>query len=194
MKKLIAIVLAGCTLVISHGFQNLAAADDEVPLRKLAGTYANTAQGSAFLCFVNAPPYPLAACGSTGSIGVPIAILQVGAITYDTKGNSCATLTETDNDLPVGASPPGVFVFRVAGKIASYDPTTGTGDTSFTQYVGGQCQGASFDSTGATAINTGTYHFAVSNNGKRIDGVLTSVINPVGAIGGFSIPFTFLRQ
>jgi hypothetical protein len=63
MKKLMMILFAGCALVLSQGFRNLAAADAGIPLRKLAGTYSNTAQGSVFLCFVNAPPYPLATCG-----------------------------------------------------------------------------------------------------------------------------------
>jgi hypothetical protein len=92
----------------------------------------------------------------------------------------------------VNANPTGVSVFHVTGKITSYDPTTGTGDAGFTEYSGGQCHGSAFDSTGATAVNSGTDHFVVSNRGKRIDGVLTSLTNP--AIGAFSFPFTLLRQ
>ncbi|HEV8715285.1 MAG TPA: hypothetical protein VGX03_20945 [Candidatus Binatia bacterium] len=79
------------------------------------------------------------------------------------------------------------------GKITSYDPRTGTGDKSETNYAGGQCHGASFDKTGATAVGTGSSHFAVSNHGKRIDGMVTS-LSTDPTVSGFSVPFTFLRQ
>jgi hypothetical protein len=75
-----------------------------------------------------------------------------------------------------------------------YDPTTGTGDGSFTNYFGGTCHGATFDSTGATAVATGTYHFVASKGGKQIDAVVTSLTNSVGSFGGFSITATVLRQ
>jgi len=194
MKKLVVILLAGCTLVISQGFKEVTAHQGWTPLEDLAGTYALTAQGSFFFCFTSAPPFPAAACGSPGPAGIPVSAVEVGVITSDTAGNSCETFTQVNNDLPVSAVPPGVSVFRVTATVTSYDPTTGLGDTSWTEYVGGQCHGATFESKGATTINTGTYHFAVSNRGKRLDGVVTSLINPEGAIGGFSLPFTFLRH
>src|SRR5262252_4884521 len=150
MKKLIMIVLTGCVLVLSQGLSKAAADDeraegftgDRIPLRALAGTYAVTEHGSVFVCVGNAPPFPLAKCGSEGSIGIPLDILEVGAITYDTAGNSCETFTQVNNDLPVSAVPPGVSVFRVTATVTSYDPTTGLGDASWTEYVGGQCHGA----------------------------------------------------
>jgi hypothetical protein len=79
------------------------------------------------------------------------------------------------------------------GKITSYDPRTGTGDKSETNYAGGQCHGATFDSTGATAVGTGASHFVVSNNAKRIDGVVTS-LSTDPTVSGFSVTLTFLRQ
>ena len=197
MKKLWVIVLAGWVFVMSQGFRTVAA-DDEgtqgIPLRKLAGTYSATVQGSFFLCFVNAPPFPLAKCGSPGSIGVPLSFLEVGVATRDAEGNTCATLTETVADLPVDISPPFVAVRHSVGRVTSYDPTTGTGDGSVTSYAGGQCHGSTFDSTGATVVSTSTSHFAASNRGKRVDEVATSLTDPVGAVGDFSASATELRE
>jgi hypothetical protein len=41
---------------------------------------------------------------------------------------------------------------HTVGKITNYDPSTGTGDATFTGYFGGTCHGALFDKTGATEI------------------------------------------
>jgi hypothetical protein len=192
MKKLM-IVLAACVVVIGLGFKQVTADQGWTPLEQVAGTYAFTDQGSIAVC-LDQQTFALVHCGSAGSIVAPLSILHVGVITYDIEGNSCEKFTETETHLPVNASPPAVFVLHVAGKITNYDPTTGTGDASFTEYVGGQCHGATFDSKNATVAGTGTYHFAVSNRGKRIDAVLTSIVNPANAIGGFSFSSTALRE
>ena len=195
MKKLMVLLLAGCVLVLSPGFRTVAVGDqDEIPLSKLAGTYAVTGQGSIFFCFEPTPPFPPAECGSTGSTGLPFSLLLLGAVTRDAQGNSCATFTQTFADLPVDISPPFSSVVHNVGKVTSYDPTTATGDTSVTSYAGGQCHGATFDSTGATVQSTSTNHIAASDRGKRVDGVVTSLTNAVGSIGGFSISFTQLHH
>jgi hypothetical protein len=197
MKKLMVILLAGCVLIISQGVREAIADEEEtngLPLRALAGTYAATSQGSIVFCFQDTSPFPPAKCGSKGSTGVPFSLLQVGAVTRDTKGNACATLTETLADLPVNTSPPFVVVIHNVGKITNYDPATGTGDVSVTIYSGGKCKGTIFDSTGATVEATTTSHFAASNHGKRVDFISTSATNSVGSIGGFSASGTQLRQ
>lgn len=202
MKKLIVIVLVGCALVINPGFQKVAPADgfagseEGTSLHKLAGTYAFTGHGSVAVC-LDQQTFSLVQCGTAGSIVVAFTSQAVGGQTFDAKGNSCATFTETEVSSPVGASPTTVVEFHSVGKVTSYDPTTGTGDASFTNYSGGKCKDSTFDSTGATVTVSGTNHFAVSNSGKRIDFVTTSLslTTPVvGAIGGFSISFTALRD
>jgi hypothetical protein len=197
MKKLMVILLASYALVISQGVREVIADEEEphgLPLSALAGTYAATFQGSIVFCFQDTPPFPPAKCGSTGSTGVPFSLLQVGAVTRDTKGNACATLTETLADLLVNTSPPFVLVIHTVGKVTSYDPTTGTGDVSVTIYSGGKCKGTIFDSTGATVQATTTSHFAASNHGKRVDFISTSATNSVGSIGGFSSSGTQQRH
>ena len=158
----------------------------------MAGTYSATVQGTVFVCSqANAP----AECGSPGSTGVPISILHIGVFTLDAAGNGCATLTGTYHHSPVDASPTAVNVFHSVSKITNYNPRTGTGDKSFTDYTGGQCHGATFDSTGATVGDHGTERIAVSSRGKRIDTVVTSDTDaPVNDIGGISLSATLLRD
>ena len=202
MKKLMVLLLAGCLGVLSPGFSKVTADDDltgfidggQIPLSRLAGTYAATLHGSLALCLENTPPHAPAACGSPTSIVVPLTLQDVGAQTRDAEGNGCGTITETEANFPLDVSPPAVFVDHVVTKDTHYDPTLGTGDGDFTSYFGGQCHGATFDRTGATLAATGTYHYAASNRGRRIDVVLTSAISPVGAIGDFSLSGTNLRH
>jgi hypothetical protein len=194
MKKLWVILLAGCALVISQGFREVAADQGYTPLEQLAGTYSETVRGSYFLCLAHAEPSPPANCGSPGSTGVPINALAVGASTFNAEGNGCVTWTETDSDSPVDASPPTVFVVHQTAQTTNYDPTTGTGDGNFTNYFGGKCNGSTFDSTNATVASTGTYHFVVTERGKRVESIVTSLTTPGGAIGDFSISGTALRE
>jgi hypothetical protein len=201
MKKLLGVVLAGCALGLSLGAREVAAGQGFTPPAALAGTYAITAHGSVFFCVQSTPPYLPAQCGSPGVLRFPLTVQDVGTVTQDEQGNACATLTETNSDHPVDPSPPFVIVFHQVSKATSYDPTTGEGDVSFTTYVGGQCTvgpfggtGTTFDSTGALVANTGTAHFVASNNGARLDVVITSLTSPQGAIGDFSLSGTALRQ
>jgi len=57
--------------------------------------------------------------------------------------------------------------------ITSYDPTTGSGTGSGKQYVGGSCNGAVFDSAGATKVADFTFSFDVSDSGDRIESIIT---------------------
>lgn len=102
---------------------------------------------------------------------------------------------EVDSNLPVDASPPLVTPNEdSAGKLLNYDSTTGTGDISFITYTGGTCHGATFDSTDATELSSGTIHFVVTNNGNRIDFLATKLTNSTSSIGDFSLSGTDLRQ
>jgi hypothetical protein len=94
----------------------------------------------------------------------------------------------------VNAIHPLIQLLHGVGKVVSYDSKTGTGDSSFTVYTGGQCDGATFDHTGATKIASGTDHFVVTADGSRIDFVTTSANTPSNAIASFSTSGTNLRQ
>jgi hypothetical protein len=75
----------------------------------------------------------------------------------------------------------------------SFDPTTGSGTASFSDYVGGSCNGAVFDGTG-TLAGTGTHSFFASDSGNRIERITTSFSVVAGTVKGFVFSATFIRQ
>jgi len=79
------------------------------------------------------------------------------------------------------------------GNVRDYDSTTGIGDASYTVYYGGKCIAATFDSTGATKCCSYTTHFVVTDQ-NRVDSIFTTLTDPVGGLGGFSLSKTELRQ
>lgn len=198
MKRLFIVVAAAFALFIDRG---LTAADGGgIPLSALAGKYSLVIQGSEAVCF-NLNTGNLALCSDVGIVaGVrafPVTVLQVGEATRDAEGNSCATVTLVSSDLPVDASPPEVTGgVHIVGKVVTYDPSTGTGDSSVASYSGGKCDGAIFDDTGATKTVTSKSHLAASEQGKRIDTLTTSLtaLVPLNYVGDFSISATQRKQ
>lgn len=193
MKKLSMILLigiAGFALLAIQGSRGAVADDHGISLEELAGNYAVTLQGSITICF-DMTPKPVD-CKAVGAMAKPFTLLQVGENTRDANGNACATFTVVRTTLPVDNTPPVVRVIRAVATVASYDPATGTGDQNVTTYSGGTCNGASFDSMGATATGTNRAHFAASNDGRRIDLVLTENVMYVTGTTGNSIGAFFL--
>ena len=172
-------------LVMLAPFASQKALADGIPIR--AGTYSVTTTGSIAVCIKPTTPFPEEACTTKGVFVAPVTVLSVGHGTGDAEGG-CQSIVETDSDFPVDASPPLVTPNEhVTYTITDYDPNTGTGDDSFIGYVGGHCNGTSFDKTGATEVSSGTGHFTVSENGNRVDGLATKLINPTNSIGDFSL-------
>lgn len=180
-------IAAGQTAVAAKG----GAGPEGIPLP--SGQFSFTTQGTEALCFIPGTETS-EACSTSGVLVVPITLLDTGAGSYDTVGNGCFQFTEVDTVLPVNAIPPLVQHLQSVGNVTSYDSITGTGDVSFTVYSGGRCNGATFDSTGATELASGTEHFAVTAGGSRIDSITTSGTSPASAIASFSISETFLKQ
>jgi hypothetical protein len=166
--------------------------DHGIPLP--AAQFSSTVQGSFAIC-LNPTTFAQESCSTSGVLAIPLSYLATGASTQDNEGNSCGTFTQVVSDLPVDASPPTVTAnTHVTGKLLNYDSTIGAGDTSFTAYTGGTCNGVTFDSTGATVVSNGTSHFVVTDDGKRIDFLFTTLINSTSSIGDFSLSGTDLRQ
>ena len=170
---------------------------DNYSLEELAGNYAVTLQGSITTC-VDPTAKPID-CKAPTATAIPFTVLQVGENTRDENGNACATFTVVRTTLPVDNKLPKVGVIRAVATVASYDPATGTGDQNVITYSGGTCNGASFDSMGAPPTGTNSAHFAVSNDGRRIDLVLTSNVSYVtgitgNSIGAFSLSAIQLKQ
>jgi hypothetical protein len=193
MKKLFMILVAIFASVISENLSRVAAGEGEIPLSVLAGGYASTVQGSIAVCLD--PTTSLEeSCTTAGALVIRSTSLAVGKITIDNQGILCAEYSQVISNLPVGASPPRVRAVNIDAKTLNYDPASGTGDWPYTSYSGGKCNGATFDSMGATLRGTGTVHFVASGNGKRIDGIFTADTDAVGGIGDFSLSTLNLKQ
>ena len=111
MKKLLVVLVAAFVLVMSQGLREVAAdGDNGIPLKALAGKYADTLHGSFALCLDPTNNFAEISCASSKAVVFPQTTEHVGNETDDKKGNSCETYTETDTDLPPDLSPPFVAV------------------------------------------------------------------------------------
>ena len=189
------VLIAGCVFFVGLGSSDAVAG--KIPLQSLAGTFTLTGGGSFAVCTGPAPTFTEIACSSFvegTDFFFPQTMAEVGIDTVDAQGNSCATGTETVSDFPVDFSPPEVTTFNSVSHLKDYDPSTGVGDATGTSYTGGSCNGAVFNSSGATEISTFMAHFVASDNGKRLDYLITALQDPVGGIGDFSLTFTALAR
>ena len=175
-----------------------------VTLASLAGKFASKGSGSYTICF--GANLSTVDCASSPHQEVPFNMTSVAHGTRDAAGNSCGVtaLTITPTDARVF----GAYFTRLnfartsVSTTTSFDPTTGSGSAEFSQYHGGSCAGAAFDSTGAILTNTGTQSFMVSDSGNRIDAIVTSfsmVTSPFGVAGSMketmpAIKFTSIRE
>ena len=192
MKAGYAVLLVVLAALAGLTQKAIAGGESGIPLP--TGQFSQTFQGSFALC-LNPTTFAEESCSTSGVLVVPLSILTNGVVTADAAGNGCATLAEVVSDLPVNASPPTVIPNEHSvSKLLNYDSTTGTGDVSFTNYTGGTCNGATFDSTGATETASGTDHLVVTDGGKRVDFLITNVTDSTGGIGDFSAFGTWLRQ
>ncbi len=186
------VILTGFAVVLSQ--KAVAAKGDGGGIPSPSGQFSTTLQGSLAIC-LNPSTFAQESCSTSGALVVPLSVLFNGAGTFDAAGNACIAGTEVDSDLPVDVSPPFVTANEhVTGKTLNYDSTTGTGDGSFTGYIGGKCNGTAFDNTGATQISTGTDHFVVTAGGSRVDFLFTSLTNAASSIGDFSLSGSDVRQ
>jgi hypothetical protein len=171
-------------------------AQGQIPLP--VGQYSNTGQGSLTVC-VNPNTLQPEACGTAGELIVPVIIVRAGVSTIDQQENYCVNAVDvaTPNIPPLYpiVMPPIVTVdLHVAGKVLDYDPSTGSGDFTFTTFSGGTCTGGTFNSTGATERSSGSGHFVVTESGSRFDDIATKITTPANSIAGFSYSATSLRQ
>ena len=196
MKKLFLIVIAGFALVLAHDFNADGGDGGRIPLSKLAGKYSVTFPPGGFFVTCFKPDFSATeSCSTPGAIPITENGDTVGQKTQDKEGDSCAKFTGAFVVLgQPSPNPPLVLVFFSVSKVTDYDPATGSGDFSFTNYLGGKCVGSNFDSTGATLGQTGTAHFVASDDGKRVDVATTTFTDAVGDLGAFIIPSVQLKQ
>jgi hypothetical protein len=151
-------------------------------LASLAGKFASKGSGSFTLCFGEGSTTEVD-CASAPHEEVPFKLTAVAYNILDAAGNSCGVTTSTIalTDQVSGATfPAAVNITRLnftrtnVSTTTSFDPTTGSGSSSFSQYHGGRCAGAGFDSTGAILTGTGTQSFTVHDSGNRIENIVTT--------------------
>jgi hypothetical protein len=163
---------------------------NDVTLASLAGKFTQTGSGYFTVCFTDNFTTPVD-CASALHQEVRFDVTAVSHVTRDAAGNSCAVTTETStptNGPDYGARFPARMNFTRTNvsTTTSFDPMTGSGSSSFSQYLGGHCNGAVFDSTGAVLTGTGTQSFMVSDSGNRIETIITRfsvVTNAFGVAG-----------
>ena len=203
MKLLIAtglgLVLFMATMVggpvkVSH------AQDDQggVTLASLAGKFSARGNGFFTLCF-NAGFTALVDCASAPPHVVPFNQTCISHGTNDAAGNGCSVQTCTN--APVfGTTHPANVAPRTNVSTFSFDPKTGSGTSSGSSYVGGSCNGAVFDSTGATKVADFTNSFDVSDSGNRFEIIntgytaVTSAFSVAGSVTGLVFSQTSIRQ
>ena len=178
------------------------AQDDEggVTLADLAGKFSARGGGFETVCF-NATGTALANCASVPPAQlVPFNVAFISHSTRDAAGNACFVFTTTSARV-FGArnATAAARVISVATN-TSFDPKTGSGTASFSNYHGGSCNGAAFDSTGATLTVTGTVSYDVSDSGNRIEYIVTgftavdSAFSTAGSQNGVVFSNTAIRQ
>ncbi len=193
MKRLFLVLSVSFVLIMAHD-SKVAQADGVggIPLFNLVGKYATTSQGSTTICFK--PDFSgTESCSTSGAVPIAGNGISVGQTTFAADGSGCGTATSTFS-FPGDPLPTTGTVAHSAIKLIDYDPATGSGDQSITNYTGGKCVGAEFDSTSATVLNTLTIHLVASDGGRRIDIVVTTQTDPVGDIGAFNVSGFDIKQ
>jgi hypothetical protein len=186
-------------LTTTTSIETVRAGDKGLSLADLAGSYVGRQGGFLSLCSVS-PGVP-ANCADPSSVARQFNDTEVIRATFDAHGQFC--LTDTDVFSLVGGSkdPAGIIDFVGEGSIASYDPKTGRGTTSFTLYIHTDdnkigCKGANLvNPQGVQKDSNGTQDFIVGEEpALHFDLVLTSLTAVAGNYGGFVLGSTLYIQ
>ncbi len=173
------VLMAGFTLVLVQAIKV-----DAAPPLPHPGSAEESLQGTVTVCLAPGTTNP-EPCDQSGVTFTAVSVVEVGRIAWDRDGNACGDGMET-------ISVPG-SAFQISQKIMiamkmnSYDPATRSGDATGKGYSGGTCKGGVFDTSGATERSNAAFHFVISQNGKRLDAVVTSLSFATEEIGSFSV-------
>jgi len=205
MKLRIAIgfglVLFMATMIAGPVRVSQAQDEHRVTLADLAGTFSSRGSGFETFCF-NATFTALADCALVPQAQrVPFNFASISHFTRDAAGNACFVFTGTNRRALLGASTATSASTTISvATNTSFDPTTGSGTANISNYHGGSCIGAAFDSTGATLITTGTVSYDVADSGDRIEYIVTgytmvaSAFSVAGSLYGMVFTYTAIRQ
>ena len=197
MKKTYSAVIAGglaIAAVITGGSRLRAQVgsigSSGIPLSSLAGNFAGEASSNYGVCFNKNFTAVQSCSGTPVAQIVPFVDNATSRSTVNTSGGSCSEIVDINAPLFPGPQPAGVFDYIFVGVLTSYNPATGSGNTSYKIYIAGPgvtCRGATFVNTARAPVSyTATNHFVVSEKGNRVDAVLLTfhTISPVDFIAG----------
>jgi hypothetical protein len=148
--------------------------------------YSVVVTGTEALCY-NAAITELLACTNPAAVPVPLTYVSLGYGTKNAQGGCEQRVTTYAALPPIGVPQAPAGNVTVVKQVTDYDPSTGSGDYSVTNYTGGSCNGVNFVSSGSTLSSTSTDHFQDSENGNRRDYVIETGTNPTNSLGTFSI-------
>ena len=182
MKRAYLTIASGLVVSALMAGQALAGSAGSLPQAKLAGNWAGHGSATFALCFTSGFG-ALSDC----STAVETAMLTetwVNQGTIDKSGNSCFTTTLVNGvEFPAPTTKGFTETVIQVTKTTSYDPTTGTGAGSVTNYIAGAgtaCNGSTLVNTANAPVDsTGTVQVVFSEKGNRADAVSTS-FQPAG--------------
>jgi hypothetical protein len=168
------------------------AAPAQLSQASLAGHFAGRAIGFVTFCFDS--NNASANCGTAGSVPVQFNATLILAETFDRNGNACGNFTISLAPVAASAAPARVLQEANVVTITSFDSTTNTAEADFHNFIGGKCNGAAFDNTGAIAFSQGTLHIAIINNGNQLESMVKTDAATDGSIGSEILGWTSTRQ
>ena len=186
--KILAVIAVGSMLLLATTVQMAMAWDRGISLADLAGGFAGGNSGFVTACTNSG------GCSTSSPTLVPLNSVDAIQLTFDEKGNFCATDANVSAPVAGSNAPASAATIILNGRTTNFDPVTGQGDFSVKLYAGGSCHGPNFDSTGATQVATVTAHFVVSESGNRIDDVVTTFTSLADDLTANVTHHTIFRQ
>ena len=178
MRQKLFLVMVGLALTMLGGVRGSYAGG--IPLSQLSGAWSARATGYVNFCYSTAT-FQFEDC-TAADAGVAVQdFAAVNNLVWDASGHFCATSVQLIGGATGDPNPTGSLIALISGHTTKYDPASGTGDLSDTNYAGGKCVGASFVSDGSPATALETDHFVLSEGGNRADLVITSITSAVTA-------------
>ena len=182
--SIVASILAA-TLLFSFG-RALAQASFPIPFSATPGNWSGQGSATFAVCY-NADFSAFVDCDAAANT-VFVSLVEVIQQTIGSNGNGCATITTTQSaEFPFPPFPAHVFNVIQTSKNNSYNPVTGSGTATTTNYPAGSgtyCNGSVLVNTaGALPEGTATATFAISQLGKHSNVVAqTAHVEPISYI------------
>jgi hypothetical protein len=186
-------ILLALALIIAGTIGPTIAYATNPTLAGLAGHWAASGYGTETLCWDSGFSM-LESCSTTGAVALEYNLSIVGNVEEDAVGNTCGVQTvilAPDLGFPQQIAP---STYTNVCKVTSYNQVRGVVKATCTNYSGGSCTGATFNSSGATVNATWSFKSVVSQSGARADGIDINLTAADGVIGASVIHWAAFKQ